>query len=196
MLTVCFLMLVMTAPAYAQAPATSAPVAQALSPEDMIKIRDQLKTLSQAMGNPVATATAETKKDEKEDPNHKTVGDVADKALGLFTNAIGTLSESLKKIAPEVWRIMIRQQYASAAADLITPFGLLSLALIFYFSFRKKLTALYEKGREINQTSRYNSDLDSISTRALYDTRNRRRSSDVVEGSSFHRGGSIGTCPR
>lgn len=157
-----FLALVISpARAWSQAPAPApdkSVASQALNPEDIIKMREQLKVLSQAMGNPMTPppATSAAKPEE-----HKSVGDVADKALGLFTGAIGTLSESLKKIAPEVWRIMIKQQYAEAISQVIVPIGLFVLSLVFYFSFRKKLSEIYTKGRDINQNSRSSTDMDS-----------------------------------
>jgi len=58
-----------------------------------------------------------------------TVADVADKALNLTVDAVTQIAVGLEKAAPEVWRIMIKQQYANAIGDLLGP----TLWLIFFF---------------------------------------------------------------
>ncbi len=40
----------------------------------------------------------------------KNMADVADKALDKATGAIGEMAEAVKKIAPQAWEIMVRQQ--------------------------------------------------------------------------------------
>lgn len=117
-------------PALADDPA---PPATSITPEEAAKIRQQIEDLSKALGNP--TPKSEPKTEDKT----KTMEQVADKALDLFSGMIGTVSETLKKVAPEVWRIMIRQQYAKAATELLTPLLLLIGALITYFSLRAKV---------------------------------------------------------
>lgn len=138
-----FLSLLTAYPAYADAPDAGVSQVQTLSPEEAAKLREQLTTWSKLLGpQPISSAVPVAPVDE-----HKTTADVADKALTMFSGAIGSLSETLKKIAPEVWRIMIRQQYASAVADIITPLALLAVSLAFYFAFRKKLNEAIEYGR-------------------------------------------------
>jgi len=63
-----------------------------------------------------------------------TAADVADKALVMLGSAVGNIANKLKEISPEVWRIMVRQQYAKAAATLVYPlswaFGALFISVI------------------------------------------------------------------
>ena len=74
-------------------------------------IRRDLRALAQTVGvDPAPEAESE-----------KTMVDVADKALGLASGALGRVAEGLQVIAPEIMRIMIRQQYARAIGDLIAP---------------------------------------------------------------------------
>ena len=59
-----------------------------------------------------------------------------DKMTTSVTTVVTTLSDAVKQVAPEVWRIMIRQQYAIALSFLLPL--LLVIAALFYA--RKKLT--------------------------------------------------------
>ncbi len=56
-----------------------------------------------------------------------TMAEVADKALNMVGNAVGTIAGIVQKVAPEVWEIMVRQQYAAAFGMLIGPFLFLVL---------------------------------------------------------------------
>lgn len=56
-----------------------------------------------------------------------TMPEVADKALTMVGNAVGTIAGIVQKVAPEVWEIMVRQQYAKAIAGIIVPSGLILL---------------------------------------------------------------------
>lgn len=128
--------------AYAQtSPATSSSVSpsQVMSPEDMAKMREQLAELSKAMGNPLP-APATSAKTESDKPV-KSIGDVADKALDMMGQAVATLSNSLSKIAPHVWRIMIVQQYAKAIDDILTPVMLLVLLSVVTIVIRKNVSS-------------------------------------------------------
>jgi hypothetical protein len=60
----------------------------------------------------------------------KTMADVADKALDISTRYIGQVASVLEKVAPQVWRIMIVQQYAKAIRDLSVPWGIFILILV------------------------------------------------------------------
>jgi hypothetical protein len=63
----------------------------------------------------------------------KTPAEVADKALDMFGNVVGQLSAEMEKMAPEVWRIMVRQQYAKAFTTLAGPLAAMFFILIFMF---------------------------------------------------------------
>jgi hypothetical protein len=65
--------------------------------------------------------------------NHKTMGDVADKALDISTKYIGQVASVLEKAAPHVYKVMIRQQIARAIGNVIGPIVLL-LALLMVVS--------------------------------------------------------------
>src|SRR3990170_1605712 len=80
-------------PVWGQTPEPSSSAAAPMAVEQAAKLREQAKQFSTALGNPPS-------KEEQ----HKNVGDVADKALDIFSGMIGAVSESLKKVAPEVWR--------------------------------------------------------------------------------------------
>lgn len=51
----------------------------------------------------------------------KNIADVMDKAIDKVSDVVGAMAQAIKNIAPDVWRIMITQQYAKAVADLVVP---------------------------------------------------------------------------
>ena len=126
---------------YAQvSPTGSVTPSQVMSPEDMMKMREQLAALSKAMGNPVPSATnAPVPADSAKPINDHNISDVANKALDMMGTAVATLSSSISKIAPHVWVIMIRQQYAKAVDNVLVPFFLLIASIIYTVIIRKKL---------------------------------------------------------
>ncbi len=125
----CLLMSVDVISVFAEQSTTSA-----LSQEDAAKAKAQLEALAKAFGvESVATTTTKTAPVEE----HKTIGDVGDKALDMIGSAVASISETLEKIAPNVWRIMINQQYAKAIGGLIVPWGLLLLILLYWKIIRK-----------------------------------------------------------
>ena len=117
-----------SAPAMAQSESNNA-----VSQEDQEKMRLQLQTLAEAF----EVSKPEAKVEQKKEQPRKTVADVADRALSMVENVTAQLSNTLAKIAPEVWRIMIRQQYAKAAMATIVPFGLIFAILIVVAYIRK-----------------------------------------------------------
>lgn len=103
-----------------------------ISVEDAGKIRDGVKAIGQAFGvTPAQVAQQVTQAPQK------SMADVADKALGMFGGLVANVSNMLKNVAPYVWKIMIRQQYAKAIADIILPLMLLFLTIIYFFITRK-----------------------------------------------------------
>ncbi len=129
-----FLATLIVAPTIAHA---DTPVVAQMSPEEVAQLRKQVNELQKVLG------------DKKTDEGTKetTMPDVADKALSLFSGAVGQVSDVIKKIAPEVWRIMIKQQYANAAMYVLVPLGLLLSSLVVLLSFRKKLEKPADEGR-------------------------------------------------
>jgi len=120
---------------YAQTP-ENVSTNQVMSKEDADKLREQLAQLSKAMGNNSTEKSSESPKKEPESKN--SIGDVANKALDMFGSAVASISANLSKIAPQVWRIMILQQYAKALEDIIVYFGLLVSSIILTLILRKK----------------------------------------------------------
>lgn len=43
----------------------------------------------------------------------------------------------MKNIAPKVWEVMLRQQYARAIGDLVVPWGLIGLILLYVYLIKK-----------------------------------------------------------
>jgi hypothetical protein len=125
-------------------------ITKAFTAEEKAQMQEQLAAIAKAMG--------------AEDPNRvvpgeakpRTAVDVADKALDMFGGLVVSISSAMQKAAPEVWRIMIRQQYAKAIADLTTPWMLLMMTLIYWNVIGKK----YRKGYLERSQKSYDSDAD------------------------------------
>lgn len=102
---------------------TPTPTQSQPSTEDIKQARENLKVLLADSGS---AATPE---------KGKSMADVMDKGLDVLTGYVGTLEGVVSKFAPEVWRIMIKQQYAKAISYplfwglmLLVPFGVNRLA--------------------------------------------------------------------
>lgn len=110
---------------------------QALNPDEQAKLRNELNGLSSAFGvAPQATPTPI--KESTPSPQGKTVGDAANKAVDAVINLTGQVAAGVQKIAPDIWRIMIRQQYAKAASYILLPWGLfVSIMLVAFFISKK-----------------------------------------------------------
>lgn len=76
-----------------------------------------------------------------------TMAKVADKALDMVGDAVGSIAGMVQKVAPEVWEIMVRQQYASALGMLIGPFLFLILVGL-YTLITKKYWAKYPENEK------------------------------------------------
>ena len=150
-LVVLSLMLGLMVPSLAHAQANPAPSGsiatpnQVMSPEDIAKLKEQMLTLSKALGNASPPAPADSSKPAAPAKNISEVaskavdmmGNGANKVIDMIGSAVGTLSTNLSKIAPQVWRIMIMQQYAKAANELIVPVLLLMLTGVVTIVLRK-----------------------------------------------------------
>lgn len=131
----------MTATSFAQE--AQSPVSNSISVDDVRQLGAQVKALKEIVND-------EPKPEPKPEPkSEKTMADVSDKALDMLGAAVGTVAETLKKIGPEVWRIMVFQQYANAGRMLAGPFFALIASIIIYFSLRKATTPI-EGDREKN----------------------------------------------
>ena len=76
----------------------------------------------------------ETKKSTSTD---KSVADVLDKSIDVIAGYVGTLESVVTKYAPEVWRVMIKQQYAKAIGYPLFWLLMISLLLIYYRTMKK-----------------------------------------------------------
>lgn len=127
----------MSASSFAQDDAQS-PAKSLINVDDVRQLGEQVKALKAIVSDDPKPAP-EPKPEPKPEPS-KTMGDAADKALDMLGGAVGTVADTLKKIGPEVWRIMIIQQYANAARSLAGPIFALIASLIVFFAARKGLT--------------------------------------------------------
>lgn len=100
----------------------------ALNVGDAENLRLQIKALTELLQAKVSP--------EPEQPvqaaNNKTVADVLDKALDLVSGSVATIAAGVEKAAPHVWRIMIRQQYANAVGNILSPWLLVVLVVVYY----------------------------------------------------------------
>ena len=126
------------APAEGKSEEVSA-VEQALTPAEQAKMRQDLQALAEAMGVKVpAKKKAQPPQQPEPKKEEPSIAGVANKALNMVNGLVASVAKTLEGVAPEVWRIMIRQQYAKAIADLIVPWLLLMLCLIYWITLKKR----------------------------------------------------------
>jgi len=118
------------------------PLGQALSKEDASALRQDLQALAQAMDVEVPVdasqqAAAPATTAPASPPAKKTTADVADRALTMVNDLIVSVSAKMQEIAPMIWDVMVRQQYAKAVGDLVVPLGMFSGCLIYWFVMGK-----------------------------------------------------------
>lgn len=102
---------------------------RALSEEDTAKLRANVRALAEAFGlQPPQAQGQQAQEQQKKPAESTTMAKVADKALDMVNSLVASAAVTLNKVAPEVWRIMIRQQYANAISGPLLPFGILVLA--------------------------------------------------------------------
>ena len=133
MLTVVFVFSIgVVAWAQGQAPAAADRQAQQTAPTagilDKLKDPQQAKQLQQALD--VLQQVAQTKADEKPG-EHKTVGDVLDKSLDMAQQTVVYLAGKIEQVAPQLWRVLVLQQYVKGAATLINPLGFLLVIWVY-----------------------------------------------------------------
>lgn len=97
-----------------------------VSPEYSGEVRDTVNALAQLVSGQQQKVAAPVSQPQE----HKTPADVADKALTLFSGAIAQVAASIQKVAPEVFRIMVQQQYVKAASNLVAPGGAIVIMLL------------------------------------------------------------------
>lgn len=92
----------------------------------------------------------------------KTMADVADKALNMVSRATAQVAATVEKAAPEVWRIMIKQQYANSFSKIVLPWGLFLAGLVFMRVSRRMWVSREQRKGEID--SDYN---DAVTARSV-----------------------------
>lgn len=85
--------------------------------------------------------------------SQKTIADVMDKAVDKVSDVVGAMAGAINKVAPDVWRIMLKQQYAKAIGDLIVP---AVLALIIYLIFVRSMLSM--RGKAAAAAKKMNAD--------------------------------------
>jgi hypothetical protein len=119
----------------AQETSASSPSADGLTKGDVQVLKDAVLALQDSFQSPVATQSPNTTlaPTSAPAPVQKSMAEVADKVVDLGARAIAQAAGTVQKVAPEVWRIMIRQQYAKAAGLLVVPSGMFLLCLFAWF---------------------------------------------------------------
>ena len=123
------LVIVMVAPVLAQTSATPATKTEQppLKPEDVKQLREAAQAISDLLAGKKPASEVPAKKEEPQ----QNMADVADRALSILSGYISSAEQAFKKVAPEVWRIMIRQQYANAIAGPLIPLALIGFITAF-----------------------------------------------------------------
>ena len=95
-------------------------------------VQKNIAPLASAFGVSKAASTDQNNSNnQNSSDDHKTLGDAADKALDMVQAVTAKVADTLSKIAPKVWEIMVRQQYAKAIAGPIVPLAVLIGAIFF-----------------------------------------------------------------
>lgn len=115
-----------TSPLYA----TEAEKMGSVSQADAAAVQKGVQELGQMFGVEAPKAKEEIKKDEAT-TTEKTIAQVMDKAIDKVSDVVGAMAQAIDKIAPKVWEIMLRQQYAKAIMACVVPVGLLVVISIY-----------------------------------------------------------------
>jgi len=123
---------VLVVSAQTQAP-PSTPNSPTFSEQDKAAAKKELEKVGEMFGVKKPEAPIPAKTEDKD----VTMAEVADKALTMVGNAVGTIAGIVQKVAPEVWEIMVRQQYAAALGMLIGPFLFLLINAAYVVTVKK-----------------------------------------------------------
>lgn len=105
-----------------------------LSKEQTEQLKSQLEGLKEVFG---IEKEPQAQPSQNQQQQKKTVADVADKALDMVNKMVADTAATLNNVAPSVWRIMMKQQYAYAISNLIAPWFCFLGAFIFLVVMRK-----------------------------------------------------------
>lgn len=120
-----------------------------LSTEQTEQLKGQLDGLKEVFGIE-KEPQVQSGQNQQQPVQKKAMADVADKALDMVNKMVADTAATLNKVAPDVWRIMMKQQYAFAISNLIAPWSIFFGALIFLTIMRKKWSKPPEKVKATN----------------------------------------------
>ena len=125
--TICLGLMVL--PMFAQSSTTNT----TFSDQEKRKAQEELQRIGDMFGVKKSAPVQTTAPQNAE----TTMAEVADKALTMVGSAVGTIAGIVQKVAPDVWEIMVRQQYAAAFGMLVGPTLFLFLDAIFVITIKK-----------------------------------------------------------
>ncbi len=96
---------------------------------DTAQLRAQVQALAETLGVKQAAPPEE---------KQRTAVDVADRVLDMFGSAVVSVASQIEQHAPLLWKVMVKQQYAKAVADVIPSLGWILVALLAHFVVRRK----------------------------------------------------------
>jgi len=117
-------------------------------------LKKQLDGLKEVFGIEAEKPRTQTSQPQQQPAQKKTVADVADKGLDMVKQWVADAAITLNKVAPDVWRVMMKQQYAKAIADLIGPWGTFLLLLMYIAVMRKKWVLTQDKDINIDKETK------------------------------------------
>lgn len=106
-----------------------------LTPEARQGVEMIAKGLGMEIPKPKQASPASTNSEKQSvetKGTERSVADVADRALTMVEQGSKYMEEQIKNVAPEVWRIMIRQQYATAVGNPLLSVGWMLSAFFAY----------------------------------------------------------------
>ena len=96
---------------------------------DRLKDPQQRKELQQALE--VLQKAANDQAQDTKPGEHKTVGDALDKGLDMAKETVIYLAGKIEQVAPQLWRVLVMQQYVKGVTGLINPIGFLFLVWLY-----------------------------------------------------------------
>lgn len=99
--------------------------------QDTAALQKSAKELAQIFG-------VDGPKKAEEPKTEKNMAAVMDKAIDKVSDVVGAMAKAINNIAPEVWRIMVKQQYAKAVGYVVVPFLALLLFIGGFFAARAR----------------------------------------------------------
>lgn len=139
-----------------QAQTAQTPTKATFTEEEKAAAKKELTKVGEMFGVKAEQPAPTKDKDGKEvkPTTEATMAKVADKALDMVGDAVGSIAGMVQKVAPEVWEIMVRQQYANALGMLIGPFLFLLLVGIYTLITKKYWKKLPEDERSDEKDAR------------------------------------------